>query len=84
MATPDSEVPTECSTYRIRFRGQISATWLASFDDATLTTSRTRHGILTTIICRAVDQAALMGIVSTIYDLGGELVSIESISQPTI
>jgi hypothetical protein len=64
--------------YRIRFRGQISASWLPTLDHVTLSTNRHGRQIETTLTGLVPDEAGLVGIVNMVYDLGGALISVES------
>jgi hypothetical protein len=75
---PSFGAPAGCLYYRILFRGRISAGWLATLQNATLSTTRGRRGPETTLVGRVPDEAALLGVVNMVFDLGGELISIES------
>jgi hypothetical protein len=60
--------------YRIAIRGRFSERFLAAFD--TMATVETRDGV-TVLVGQVRDQAELYGVLTSLRDLGVELVSVE-------
>jgi hypothetical protein len=64
--------------YRIRVQGQLSASWSGRLSDMAITV---RHPAgrqaITTLTGTVRDQAALMGVLSTLYDMGCPLLKVE-------
>jgi hypothetical protein len=62
--------------YEIRLRGHLDSRWAARFDGMTLTTT----GDGTTVLeGPVVDQAALHGLLRTLYDVGLPLLSVNEV-----
>lgn len=59
--------------YQICIDGHLDERWLRSFED--LDISLQPEGV--TIICGAMDQSALHGVLNRIRDLGLELISVQ-------
>ena len=64
--------------YRIRIQGQVSVSWTSWLSDMVITT---RHFAsrppLTTLTGELRDQAALMGVLNALYDMGCPLLKVE-------
>ena len=68
--------PDHPQRYRIRLRGHLDARWAARFDGLTLTTT----GDGTTVIDGIVaDQAALLGLLRALHDIGLPLLSVNPV-----
>jgi hypothetical protein len=67
------------ATYRIVVRGRLDSSWSARLSDMTITTELDADST-TTLIGPLDDQAALAGILNTLYELGLTLVSVEYVS----
>ena len=67
--------------YRISVRGSLSRGWRNSFQDLNQTEEQLPDGNLNTVIVgRLADQAALSGLLTSLYDLHLPLVSIECLA----
>jgi hypothetical protein len=66
------------STYRIRINGHLDTSWSDRLSGMTVSTIGEKDSPETTTLeGRLIDQAALMGVLNTLYDLGFPLVSVE-------
>ena len=69
--------------YRIRVGGQLSASLADRLGDMTITV---RHAAsqqpVTMLTGEVTDQAALMGVLSTLYDMGFPLLKVERLGPP--
>jgi hypothetical protein len=66
------------ATYRIRINGHLDANWLDRLNDMKIITMREGDTPETTTLeGRLIDQAAIIGVLNTLYDLGLPLVSVE-------
>jgi hypothetical protein len=64
--------------YRIRINGHLDANWLDRLSDMkVITIGEGDTPEMTTLEGRLIDQAALIGVLNTLYDLGLPLVSVE-------
>ena len=63
--------------YRVRLQGHIDQRWLVAFEG--LEVSHLPAG--ETLICGALDQAALHGLLDCIRDMGIPLISVESVDR---
>jgi hypothetical protein len=60
----------EPATYRICVCGRIAPSWTDRFEGMTLTTSTTTQGaVVTTLLGKLPDQAALVGVINSLHDL---------------
>jgi hypothetical protein len=76
---PSMEYP---AMYRIRVRGQLDSSWSERLGGMTLTTTGGRDTDETTMLEGQLrDQAALTGILNTLYDMQLPLVSVECIDS---
>jgi hypothetical protein len=60
--------------YRMRIRGHLDASWSAWLDDVAI--AQEADGT-STLVCTVVDQAALLGLLGRLRDLGATLLSVE-------
>ena len=67
--------------YRIQVQGQLSQTWAEYLGNMAVSVSGDSQGAVTTLSGQVTDQAALMGLLNSLYDLGFSLLSVEY--QPT-
>ena len=70
------------SVYRIEVHGRIASSWSARLEGMQITGSRAKDGsIQTTLIGRLDDQAALSGVMNTLYELHLAVVSVECLDS---
>ncbi|MFZ6020389.1 MAG: hypothetical protein ACOYXO_12340 [Chloroflexota bacterium] len=65
--------------YSIQVKGQLDDRWLSWFDGLTLTQLTDRE---VTLICGLLDQSGLHGVLNRIFDLGIELIAVQSLPDP--
>jgi hypothetical protein len=71
------------SRYRIRVHGWLNASWASRLGDMAITVSHaTSQQPVTTLTGEVVDQAALMGVLNTLYDMGFPLLKVERLRPP--
>jgi hypothetical protein len=71
-------------TYRIRIIGTLDHHWFDCFGDMRCTTSQTTEGkLVTTLVGHFRDQAALLGLLNTLYDLHLPLLQVEYVTEPS-
>jgi hypothetical protein len=70
------------ANYRIRVEGELPARWLDRFEGMTVSVDRsTSERTLTTLVGRLRDQAALSGLLNTLYDLHLPVLSVECLER---
>lgn len=69
--------PRSTVRYEVRVDGHLDERWSAWFDGLTL--SREPDG--TTIVCGALDQSALHGLLGRVRDLGITLLSVRAVDS---
>ena len=70
------------ATYRIRVQGSIDPTWSDLIGGMRIETdSSTEKDTVTTLVGRLVDQAALSGVLKSLYDLRVPLLSVENLDE---
>jgi hypothetical protein len=68
----------ETAVYRLRFQGAFDESWLQDLGaEWTLQLNDEHSQVITTITGIECDQAALMGLLSRLYDVGLPLLSVE-------
>jgi hypothetical protein len=72
----------EPATYAIRVRGTLDAGWSERLGGLRITADMERIEPVTELIGQLPDQAALMGVLTSLYDLGLPLLSVERIPIP--
>ena len=71
------------ATYRICVKGHIASDWDDRFGGMVLTRETTTEDLKTTILMGHLpDQAALSGLLNTIYELHLPLLKVECIDEP--
>lgn len=71
--------------YRIRVQGELDASWSGRLCDLTVTVKRpASRRPVTTLTGEMRDQAALIGVLSALYDLGYPLLKVERIGDLAI
>ena len=69
--------------YRIRVLGQLNASWADQLETMTITVGQAAgQGQVTTLMGEVRDQAALMGVLNSLYDLGFPLLRVERLRPP--
>ena len=64
--------------YRIRVQGQLSASWSSRLSDMVIAVRQpASQPSVTTLTGELRDQAALMGVLNTLYDMGCPLLKVE-------
>ena len=64
--------------YRIRLQGKLDQSWSEYLDGMTITVAQMADGAPVTVLTgQLVDQAALVGVLNNVYDLGFSLLSVE-------
>ena len=79
MDKPDRQLRRDTpATYRIRLQGTLDRKWSEYLEDMTITCAHTADCAPVTILTgRLVDQAALLGVLNSMYDLSFPLLSVE-------
>jgi hypothetical protein len=68
--------------YRIRVRGELSASWASRLGDMAITVRQAAsQQQVTTLTGEVSDQAALMGVLNTLYDMGFPLLKVERLGS---
>jgi hypothetical protein len=69
--------------YRIRVLGQLSASWADQLETMTITVGQAEgQGQVTTLMGEVRDQAALLGVLCALYDMGFPLLRVERLTPP--
>jgi hypothetical protein len=68
-------------SYQIQVQGNLSQTWADHLGSMKVSVSGEREEAVSTLVGRVKDQAALMGLLNSLYDFGFSLLSVEY--QPT-
>jgi hypothetical protein len=67
-------------TYTIRVQGPLDATWSEQLGGMRITINGTGRRAVTVLVGRLADQAALLGVLNTLYELGLPLLSVDYVS----
>ena len=71
--------------YRIRVHGRLGASWSGRLGDMTITVRQTAgQEPVTALTGEVTDQAALRGILNTLYDMGFPLLKVERLGSPPL
>jgi hypothetical protein len=69
------------ATYRIRIQGYLDESWSGQLGGMTISTEQSGdEAPVTTLEGELVDQAALAGVLGTVYELGCPLLSVEHLA----
>jgi hypothetical protein len=68
------------ATYQIRFQGRLDDTWSHYFGGMTVSTEPATGEPVSTLSGLVADQAALLGILNRLYDLGLPLLFVKCLS----
>jgi hypothetical protein len=70
------------ATYRIRIQGYLDESWSGQLGGMTISTEQSGdEAPVTTLEGELVDQAALAGVLGTVYELGCPLLSVEHLAH---
>ena len=69
--------PDQPAFYRIQIQGYLGQQWSESMAGLTISVSGERDQSVTTLSGEVLDQAALMGVLNSLYGLGYTLLSVE-------
>ena len=70
------------STYRIRIQGRLDSTWSARLGGMAVTAEPSADRPAVTVLAgHLADQAALSGVLNTLYDLHLPLLSVENLDE---
>ena len=64
-------------SYAIRAQGRLDATWSDQLGGMRITVTGSGRHSVTILVGRLTDQAALLGVLNTLYELGLPLLSVE-------
>ena len=68
---------------RIRVQGRLSTSWCSRLGEMSITVRQAASRLpITTLTGEVTDQAALMGVLSTLYDMGFPLLKVERLEPP--
>jgi hypothetical protein len=69
--------------YRIRVHGRLSASWADRLGDMAISVKQAAsQQPVTTLTGEVIDQAALMGVLNSLYDMGFPLLKVERLEPP--
>jgi hypothetical protein len=69
--------------YRIRVNGQLTASWSSRLGEMSITVRQAASRLpITTLTGEVTDQAALLGVLNTLYDMGFPLLRVERLGPP--
>lgn len=70
------------ATYRIRVQGTLATNWSERLEDMTISTTETADVYpVTTLVGKLIDQAALIGILNTLYEIQLPLLFVECLAD---
>jgi hypothetical protein len=72
----------EPATYSIRVQGALDANWSGRLGGLRILVVRAGDQAVTELSGQLADQAALVGVLTSLYDLGMPLLSVERIAAP--
>lgn len=68
--------------YRIRVHGHLAADWADSFCGMRISARRVKgKPVTTTLSGRLIDQASLMGVLTSLYDMGYTLLAVRRLPE---
>ncbi len=70
------------ATYRIRVQGRLDDTWADRLGGMAITSTTTKEKLpVTLLVGHLIDQAALSGVLNTLYELHLPLLSVENLDE---
>ena len=70
------------ATYRIRVQGRLDETWADRLGGMAITSTTTKEKLpVTLLVGHLIDQAALSGVLNTLYELHLPLLSVENLDE---
>lgn len=72
----------EPAGYRIQFQGYLGEHWSDYLGGLSISVVGTGRSVVTTLSGQVRDQAALMGVLNHLYDMGFPLLAVECLSIP--
>ena len=70
------------ATYRIRVQGRLDETWADRLGGMAITSTSTKEKLpVTLLVGHLIDQAALSGVLNTLYELHLPLLSVENLDE---
>ncbi len=70
------------ATYRIRVQGRLDDTWADRLGGMAITSTTTKEKLpVTLLVGQLIDQAALSGVLNTLYELHLPLLSVENLDE---
>ena len=70
------------ATYRIRVQGRLDETWADRLSGMAITSTTTKEKLpVTLLVGHLIDQAALSGVLNTLYELHLPLLSVENLDE---
>jgi len=69
------------ANYRIRVQGDLDATWSQRIEGMAIVSDLTANPSVTTLKGYLADQAALSGVLNTLYELHLPLLSVENLDE---
>jgi hypothetical protein len=72
----------EPGTYTIRVQGHLDPTWSDRLAGMRIAVSGTGRHAVTVLVGHHIDQAALLGVLNALYELGFPLLSVEYVPPP--
>ncbi len=78
-AITQEDLTFDCpATYQIRVRGRIPTSWSERLEGMSITVASPRRGLsITTLLGELGDQASLVGVLMTLYELHLPVLSVE-------
>jgi hypothetical protein len=67
--------------YQIKIAGQLSENWSDWLDQMDIQNETDSSGLVTTILTGCIDQAALLGLLRRLYQLGYPLISVNCVQS---
>ena len=82
-STPWEELKLETpATYRIRVQGRLDKSWADRMGGMAITADRTaKKAPVTILVGHVADQAALYGVLNTLYELHMPLLTVENLDE---
>ena len=65
------------AVYHIKVQGTLSSEWAEYLGGLEINVSRRQESLLTTLTGEIIDQAALIGILNSLYNLGFPILAVE-------